>query len=316
MTMKSNATKIQNLLSSIALAGIVASSSLAQSGVLELSTPRCADVGDEIVVDVRIAPNAPECVGMQAALTYDSSVLAFLGEAPGDLPFDLPIYFQHSLLGRKIDMAVGITPTNTPSFGGVVVKRLRFQIVAPAKTCIVNALVQFRRDKLVRNLLTNGDGVPIIPSVVSLNELNLGPAPEISVPAGITVVPPDGSMSATTPVGNVLASGCGDGLAITFVRSDGKPSITAPCDRIDSPVAITWTVTDECGRSESGIQLITVGVGYADLDQDGIVNSGDLTIVLAGFGAGAQGDVNSDGIVDSQDIAIVLGAWGLPSGTP
>lgn len=315
--MKSYGTKIRNLSASIALAGLAASSALAQSSALQLSTPRCAAVGDQIVVDVRIAPDAPACVGMQAALKYNGSVLNFLGEEPGDLPFDLPIYFRHTLVGGKIDMAVGITPTNAPSFGNVVVKRLRFQVVAPATTCVSSGLVEFRRDKLVRNLITNQDGDPIVPALVSLNEMNLGPAPTISIPASITAPPAIGTMSLTTSVGNVLASGCGPGLTISFVRSDGKLTTTEPFDRIDSPVTITWTVTDECGRSASGDQTVTVAAGFGDLDQNGIIDSGDLAVVLSNYNqTNATGDVNSDGIVNAEDMAIILSAWGLPSGTP
>ena len=315
--MKSYGTKIRNLSTSIALAGLSASSALAQTSALELSTPRCALVGDQIVVDVRIAPDAPACVGMQAALKYNASVLTFLGEEPGDLPFDLPIYFRHTTLGGKIDMAVGITPTNAPSFGNVVVKRLRFQVAAPAETCVVDGLVEFRRDKLVRNLITNEEGDPIVPALVSLNEMNLGPAPTISIPASISLPPVIGTMSLTTSVGNVLASGCGDGLSISFVRSDGKLTTTEPFDRIDSPVTITWTVTDECGRSMSGDQTVTVAAGYGDLDQNGIINAEDLVIVLSNYNdATAVGDVNSDGIVNAEDMAVILSAWGLPSGIP
>ena len=103
----------------VALPVFIGSSCLAGGSAIELVTPRCTSVGSEIVVDVRIAPGAPSVVGLQSAITYDGSVLTFLGEEPGDAPFDLPIYFVHSAPLSKIDLAVGITPPNSPSNGNV-----------------------------------------------------------------------------------------------------------------------------------------------------------------------------------------------------
>lgn len=49
----------------------------------------------------------------------------------------------------------------------------------------------------------------------------------------------------------------------------------------------------------------------ADLNGDSLVNSADLTIVLAGWGPGnTSGDLNADGNVDGLDLAAVLSAWG------
>jgi hypothetical protein len=76
-------------------------------------------------------------------------------------------------------------------------------------------------------------------------------------------------------------------------------------------------VTDECGRSASGDQTVTVAAGFGDLDQNGIIDSADLAVVLSNYNqTSATGDVNSDGIVNAEDMAIILSAWGLPSGTP
>ncbi len=46
----------------------------------------------------------------------------------------------------------------------------------------------------------------------------------------------------------------------------------------------------------------------ADLDQNGIVNSADLAILLGGWGTSA-GDVNGDGTTDAIDLAILLSSW-------
>ena len=51
----------------------------------------------------------------------------------------------------------------------------------------------------------------------------------------------------------------------------------------------------------------------ADTDGDGIVDFGDLLLVLAQWGPcppECLGDVDGDGVVGFGDILVVLGAWG------
>ncbi len=48
----------------------------------------------------------------------------------------------------------------------------------------------------------------------------------------------------------------------------------------------------------------------ADLDMDGFVNSGDLNVLLSGFGSSAPGDIDGDGSVNSTDLNILLGFFG------
>lgn len=278
---------------------------------VQLITPRCSGIGQEIVVDVKIGPNAPNVVGCQSAIDYDGSVLQFVSAEAGDAPFDLPIYFLHNPTAHKIDMAVGITPPNGPSTGNVVVKRLRFLVIGSTTDCTPAGLVQFRRDVKVRNLLTDSDGRAILPTLASLDEINLGSTPVVNAPPNIVAPPPIGSMTLFTSVGVVTASGCGPILNLRFARSDGKGSITAGFDRIDSPITITWSVTDECGRVASAQQTVTVDVLFADLNQDNIVDASDLAYVLGSWGAtGPTGDLNGDSFVDASDLAIVLGNWG------
>ncbi|MGP1347667.1 MAG: hypothetical protein ACTS3F_13500 [Phycisphaerales bacterium] len=47
-----------------------------------------------------------------------------------------------------------------------------------------------------------------------------------------------------------------------------------------------------------------------DLNDDSMVDSDDLAIVLSAFGAGAGGDLNGDGKTDSDDLGILLGVFG------
>ena len=84
-----------------------AATAFGQSGALSLETTRCIDRGEEFIVELYLAPGAPGVVGLQSALTYNGAVVEFLGEEPGDAPFDLPIYFAHDQVATKIDLAVG-----------------------------------------------------------------------------------------------------------------------------------------------------------------------------------------------------------------
>lgn len=295
----------------VATALIASSASYAGSSSVELVTPRCTLVGEEVVVDVRIGAGAPNIVGVQSAISYDGTVLQFLGEAPGDAPFDLPIYFQHNPIARKIDLAVGISPPAAPSTGNVVAKRLRFRVIAPGTDCTPAQLIQFRSDKLVRNLLTDSEGTAIVPALASLNELNLGPAPSITAPPDITGTPAVGSATLFTSVGVVTASGCGPVLNLSFTRSDGATSVGAGFHVSDSPVTIVWTVTDECGRTASDTQVVVVDVAPGDLNGDNVVDAADLTFVLNSWGTnGNVGDANGDGTVNAEDLTLLLNNWG------
>lgn len=278
-----------------------------------LTAPTCANVGDEIVVTVGVPTGAPSFVGLQSALSYDRTVLEFISASTPSGPLDLPIYFAHSAANGTIDLAVGITPPAAPITGGDG-KILRFRVIANPPSCPSGNLVSFRSDKRVRNLLTTDNGAPITPALSNLSGLNIAAAPVVTAPADVSVVPPVGFMSATADVGSASATGCGT-ITTAFVRSDGKTLLTDPFDRIDSPITITWTATDACGRTDSEVQTVTVDVLLGDLSGDGVINGNDLAIVLGGFGgAGGQGDVNADGITDAFDIAYILGNWGLTGG--
>jgi hypothetical protein len=47
-----------------------------------------------------------------------------------------------------------------------------------------------------------------------------------------------------------------------------------------------------------------------DINQDGIVDSIDLSLLVASWGSSAMAeDLNSDGIVDSVDLSILVSNW-------
>lgn len=60
------------------------------------------------------------------------------------------------------------------------------------------------------------------------------------------------------------------------------------------------------------VRVLTAGCPTRpeDLDGNGVVDSGDLAVLLNNWGNPGLGDINGDGTVDSGDLAAVLNAWG------
>lgn len=48
----------------------------------------------------------------------------------------------------------------------------------------------------------------------------------------------------------------------------------------------------------------------ADLNDDGVVNGGDISVILNQFGGPGDADLNGDGVVNGADISVVLNAFG------
>jgi len=82
---------------------------------------------------------------------------------------------------------------------------------------------------------------------------------------------------------------------------DQSPQLTAPAGRV-------WVI------SEEGSDLVATLTVTADLNGDGVVDSQDLLLLLAAWGACPDGracpaDLNGDGIVDSGDLIELLSSF-------
>jgi glucose/arabinose dehydrogenase len=77
--------------------------------------------------------------------------------------------------------------------------------------------------------------------------------------------------------------------------------------QVTDPAGLITTATSrmdpDCG-SESGCP--------ADLNRDGIVNGGDIIILLGNWNT-PDSDINGDDLTDGQDLTIMLGSWGACS---
>ena len=63
-----------------------------------------------------------------------------------------------------------------------------------------------------------------------------------------------------------------------------------------------------------GNSITPICVACPDLNNDGIVNGGDLAVMLTSWGTCATavcpGDLNGDSVVDGLDLSILLASWG------
>lgn len=92
-----------------------------------------------------------------------------------------------------------------------------------------------------------------------------------------------------------------------------------PGVRLSLPLAVSAdgkTIVGS-GRNELNQQVIFVldlhaaaAPCPADLSGDGVVDGGDLGLLLTNWGQSGQGDIDSDGTVDGADLGLILVAWG------
>lgn len=297
-----------------AVALVVAASvaSLADAADVRLNGPACAAPGTIIEVELVVDPEGAPVAGLQALLTFDATVLRLVSFEEGDAPYVVSIWSSCDESTAKIDVAVGFDPANGQSQSSTsVAKRLRFEVLPGAAECATAGLVDFRQEPLFRTMLTLYGGGRVDPDLASLGALTVSLPPTIAPPADMTVVPPE-KMDCAMPdiVAPQATSACGAAPAVSFVRSDGATSLSAPICRVNSPVTITWTATDGCGRSASAAQVISVQGIPADLNSDGMVDAYDLAIVLGSWGStSGVGDVNGDRVADGTDLAALLSRW-------
>jgi hypothetical protein len=70
---------------------------------------------------------------------------------------------------------------------------------------------------------------------------------------------------------------------------------------------------DPGGATNHGVTIHTMRRLGLDLDGDGSIGAGDLSILLGGFGTG-EGDVDGNGITDARDLGFLLASFGVSCG--
>lgn len=113
----------------------------------------------------------------------------------------------------------------------------------------------------------------------------------------------------------------GDSFSYLWDFGDGSTgSQAAPAHSFaaEGEYMVIVRVTDGKGGSASGFVVVTVTPSNTgDLNGDGVVNVGDLTLVTMHYGQMAANpnwdgtaDANGDGLIDDRDLAVVIQAFG------
>jgi hypothetical protein len=102
-----------------------------------------------------------------------------------------------------------------------------------------------------------------------------------------------------------------EGLARTLVTVD----LVAADSDCDASGASDWCeIASGAMDSDRDGRLDSCERGRGDLNLDGVVDGGDIALVLASWGTpgDAAGDADGNSTVDGRDIAFVLARWGTP----
>jgi uncharacterized membrane protein len=144
---------------------------------------------------------------------------------------------------------------------------------------------------------------------------------------------PNGSASACSGDGSVVVghSRAGnDYTAFIWDAAHGMRTLAAALSSAGAPVPHGWTLTYAYAISHDGNTVVGVGInpqgnteGFVaqfrkpcpgDLNQDGLINTADLTIFLGNFGKATVpllgGDLNGSGSVNTADLTQFLGLFG------
>lgn len=133
---------------------------------------------------------------------------------------------------------------------------------------------------------------------------------------------------ASSPYATLGGVGGATGAALVFGRvgsawNDGA-LLAAPAPALDDMfsqgVAVNGTTIvvgserdDDMGGNSGTVYLYEPSCPEAscpgDLNQDGLVNAADLSILLGAWNTSSY-DLNGSGLVDASDLSILLGAWG------
>ena len=100
----------------------------------------------------------------------------------------------------------------------------------------------------------------------------------------------------------------------------------AAVSALPNPATMSIEDSQICGNADRDTQGAYLDLGgneicdcLADVNQDGIVNSGDLSAVLAAWGpcpGWCPADIDGSGTVDGNDITYVMAAWGATGPCP
>jgi hypothetical protein len=118
---------------------------------------------------------------------------------------------------------------------------------------------------------------------------------------GVTLEPLEGEAgSAYYASGNVASRSTVDNVEHLYVRGLAPGTYMIESKRSASPVGTTAV-----GIAWWMPEMFAAG----DLNQDGVVDGLDMTVILSNWLGTGAGDINADGVVDGLDLTVVLSGW-------
>ncbi len=235
----------------VAAAGLSAST---QAQTLSLTTlDTCYNAGETTVtVAVDLTASPVDVVGGQFFLQYDAAVLQFVSAEPGDAPFDFQIHETVDAVAGTINYATGVDPFDNPPPPGVPAGRMAvLTFTAVGEVCDAAGLVAFRANEPATTV-TDDTGADLLPTLADLPAITIdAAAPSLSgVPADVIIECNDPVPSPATPT---ASDACDPAPMVTF------DEVTTPgaCPNA-STITRTWTATDACGNTTTGVQVITI----------------------------------------------------------
>lgn len=210
----------------------------------------CYATGETVTVEINMHDVPVNVVGGQYFLQYDESKLDFTSAAPGDSPFTLELYESVNEGLGTIDYSVNAASGDPGASGTATMAVLTF--TALSTICTETGLVEWRAHDPPTRLSEPG-GQAVYPETIGL-DLDDDVDPVFTFcPANITIECDESTLPANT------------GTATGSDNCDSTPSVTyddtpaaGGCPQ-EGTITRTWTVTDDCGNSDSScVQVITI----------------------------------------------------------
>lgn len=105
---------------------------------------------------------------------------------------------------------------------------------------------------------------------------------------------------------------CGSTFSLAC-NNDGCPNPLGSSFNLVTIAGTNYRIRLGGWNGATGAGELLVECNTADLSGDGLIDGGDLGIMLASWGLPGAADLNGDGTVDGADLGILLTLWGAPT---
>ncbi|MFN0135669.1 MAG: hypothetical protein ACKVS9_06065 [Phycisphaerae bacterium] len=246
----------------------------------------CLEPGDTLVVEIKLTDLVPIIVGGQFYLSYDNSLLTYIGGVVGDAPFVTEI-IDMPIAPNKIFYSAGVS-----IFGGAgttadtVIARLSFTVNAMSAACSLAATVGFLPDAgPLQNKLSDEFGDPVLFTQNPLPPITIDDAAPTAGPISVTGGDVDGACERLV----TFAATINDNCCLLAANVSASVSLTTANATLGTPT-INISQVDADTVSVSGSVLVS-GLTSCPATVQLTVNAADCC-GNAKLAANATGDVN------------------------